>query len=179
MPVPNVSKQIQPDLEKTEQAQVSAEQEKVEPAEKLVEKEIKQEPVDKSEKPGKAVKPAVKPAVESTPSAEAKDEALLEIENILEEDLEDLYFKLDEKKQAVFKQQGEETAGKIKMMMQKAHVNLFKIIELIMGWLKIIPGVDKFFLEKEAKIKAEKILQMKKQPEEPSQQQAAQGNKID
>jgi hypothetical protein len=33
-----------------------------------------------------------------------------------------------------------------------------KILALIRDWLKLIPGVNRFFLEQEAKIKTDKIL---------------------
>jgi hypothetical protein len=37
-------------------------------------------------------------------------------------------------------------------------VSTKKIFVLIRAWLKIIPGVNRFFLEQEAKIKTDKIL---------------------
>jgi hypothetical protein len=35
-----------------------------------------------------------------------------------------------------------------------------KLLTLIRRWLVLIPGVNKFFLEKEAKIKVEKIVNL-------------------
>ena len=35
-----------------------------------------------------------------------------------------------------------------------------KILKLIRSWLKLIPGVNKFFLEQEAKIKTDKIVDL-------------------
>ena len=40
--------------------------------------------------------------------------------------------------------------------------DLFKIIDVIKKWLSIIPGINKFFLEQEAKIKTDKIMELKK-----------------
>lgn len=84
------------------------------------------------------------------------------IENILEEDLGDVYFSLTPQKQQEFKKAGEETAIKISILVQKTKVKAKKIISLIRDWLLLIPGVNKFFLEQEAKIKADKIIELKK-----------------
>ncbi len=92
----------------------------------------------------------------------AKSPELREIENILEEDLEEFYFELPPEKQKEFKQKGEETASKIEEMLRSVKVNAKKVVNLIKNWLKIIPGVNKFFLEQESKIKADKILKIKK-----------------
>ena len=43
-------------------------------------------------------------------------------------------------------------------MVSAAKVHSKKILKAIVGWLKMIPGVNKFFLEQEAKIKTDKIL---------------------
>ena len=45
--------------------------------------------------------------------------------------------------------------------MQQTKIQVKKIFILIISWLKIIPGVNKFFLEQEAKIKADRILDLK------------------
>ena len=81
------------------------------------------------------------------------------IERILEEDLADLYFSLDEGHRGIFKEEGERTARQIELVIQRGKSVMVRVIELIKHWLKFIPGVNKFFIEQEAKIKAEKILQ--------------------
>jgi len=85
-----------------------------------------------------------------------------QIENILEEDLEEIYFSLPPEKQKEFKTKGEETAKKISLALQKTKIKVNQIIKLIKNWLKLIPGVNKFFLEQEAKIKADKIIELKR-----------------
>ena len=60
--------------------------------------------------------------------------------------------------QEAFRAKGEETASKIRQLLTAAHVNIKKILFLICDWLKMIPGVNIFFLEQEAKIKADKII---------------------
>ncbi|MCR4314707.1 MAG: hypothetical protein NUV84_05720 [Candidatus Uhrbacteria bacterium] len=118
----------------------------------------------------------VAPQSESTPMGEVpKDDQLVttrkapaapaqidrleeEIDDILEEDLKELYVAMPPDKQAEFRQKGEETRSKIRALLSSAKVNAKKVFALIRGWLKIIPGVNRFFLEQEAKIKTDKIL---------------------
>ena len=38
-----------------------------------------------------------------------------------------------------------------------------KIFELLLQWLKLLPGVNKFFLEQEAKIKVDQIMSLREQ----------------
>lgn len=96
----------------------------------------------------------------STPSV--KSPVVLELEQILSENLDDLYASLTPEQKIVFKQKGEETASKIEVLMKEFKVNFDKILTLIKEWLlllaQMIPGVNKIFLIKEAKIKTEKIL---------------------
>ncbi len=80
------------------------------------------------------------------------------VQSILEEDLTDMYLSLSPADQQVFKQKGEETLSKIRVLLNQTKVNAKKIFQLIREWLKVIPGVNRFFLEQEAKIKTDKIL---------------------
>lgn len=84
-----------------------------------------------------------------------------QIETILSSGLEDIYSSLTPARQKIFKQVGEETAAKINKLLAKAKVNLGAIIKLIRKWLKLIPGVNKYFLEQEAKIRADEIIKIK------------------
>jgi hypothetical protein len=63
--------------------------------------------------------------------------------------------------QANFKKVGEETVVKINKLLLETKVKVNKIVALIRKWLKLIPGVNKFFLEQEVKIKADKIMRIK------------------
>jgi len=92
--------------------------------------------------------------------APVKDRLSREIEAVLEEDLTDLFLNLPEDKKKEFQEKGEETASKIRALVQKSKINARKIFSLIRDWLKIIPGVNKFFLEQEAKIKTDKVILM-------------------
>lgn len=84
-----------------------------------------------------------------------------QIEKILSSGLEDIYLSLTPEKQIKFKQTGEKTAAKINKLLNKAKINLGAIIKLIRKWLKLIPGVNKYFLEQEAKIRADEIIKMR------------------
>ncbi len=86
-----------------------------------------------------------------------------DIERVLEEDLDDIYRSLSEKQRQQFRIEGEQTAAKIEALLKNVKVKLIEIINLITGWLKLLPGVNSFFLEQEAKIKAEKILFLRKE----------------
>lgn len=104
--------------------------------------------------------PPPPPPVPVRPAAPKKptDRLTEEIEEILEEDLKELYLAMPKEKQAEFKIKGEETMSLVNQLVRTAHVNAKKIFQLIRAWLKIIPGVNRFFLEQEAKIKTDKIL---------------------
>lgn len=84
-----------------------------------------------------------------------------QVENILGKGLEEIYLNLTPEKQKEFKRVGEETAVKISRILNKAKVNIGAIIKLIRKWLSLIPSVNKYFLEQEAKIRAEEIIKMR------------------
>ena len=90
-----------------------------------------------------------------------KEQEIKAIESILSDGLGDLYKNLPVQRQQEFKKKGEETAGKIAVLLQNAKTKIKKIINLIKNWLSMLPGVNKFYIEKEAKIKAEKLANLK------------------
>lgn len=98
------------------------------------------------------------PAIEEEPAPIAKSETLVQIENVLAEHLDDLFGQMTSQQQIMFKQKGEETASKIEKLVQEVKVKVKEIFDLIRGWLKLIPGVNKFFIEQEAKIKTDRVL---------------------
>ncbi len=83
------------------------------------------------------------------------------IDNILSEGLNEVFLKMNPTEQAAFKKAGEETVIKISKLLLETKVKVNKIVALIRKWLKMIPGVNKFFLEQEVKIKADKIMRIK------------------
>jgi hypothetical protein len=97
------------------------------------------------------------PAVD--PELEARRK---KIESIMSAGLEEIYAKLDSTTQQKFRLAGEATASQINIMLSQGKIQIFKIINLIKNWLKLIPGANRFFLEQEAKIKTDSILQLNK-----------------
>lgn len=91
-------------------------------------------------------------------------EAEKQIEKVLEKDLAEIYLNLSPDKQEEFRARGEETAREINKLLQKTRVKAREVIDLIKKWLSVIPGINKYFLEQEAKIKADEILRLKKIP---------------
>ncbi|NUM25215.1 MAG: hypothetical protein HUU49_01155 [Candidatus Buchananbacteria bacterium] len=158
---------------------VNPDQERLNPGETLSSgevsgKEIKETGFEQAqEKPGfgsETEKPSFRqPAPNSIPAsqapapiAELKSESLVKIEAILEEDLADAYFKMSATKQKEFKLEGEQIAKKIDQLLLKTKDEARNIFKLIFKWLRLMPGVNKFFVEQEAKIKTDKILRLKK-----------------
>ena len=88
----------------------------------------------------------------------AVDPEVREIENILAENMGNFFLSLSQEKQLEFKSAGEETAQKIQRALHTKATRIKDIVSLIINWLKTLPGINKFFLEQEAKIKADKIM---------------------
>ncbi|HYE60058.1 MAG TPA: hypothetical protein VEA18_02655 [Candidatus Kapabacteria bacterium] len=91
-----------------------------------------------------------------------RDALVVQVEKIMEEGLEDAYKEMTPVQQQEFKIKGEQTALQIRTLLQKTKVKVKKIFKLLFEWLKLLPGVNTFFLEQEAKIKADRILSLKK-----------------
>lgn len=84
------------------------------------------------------------------------------MEKVLSSGLEELYLGLTPEKKQEFRQVGENTAKQICELLSQSKIKVDKIINLIKTWLKLLPGINKFFLEQEAKIKTDALLQLKK-----------------
>lgn len=83
------------------------------------------------------------------------------IEKIMEVDLAEIYMKLSPDKKREFKKKGEETAKSINALFDSAKFKAKKVLALLKDWLKIIPGVNKFFIEQLAKKKLDEIMKIK------------------
>ncbi|MFZ2189657.1 MAG: hypothetical protein WA057_06330 [Candidatus Magasanikiibacteriota bacterium] len=91
---------------------------------------------------------------------QVKDDITVQIEKIMEEGLGDAYKELTPIQKQEFKIKGEEVAWEIRNMVKQAHVKVKTIFRLLLEWLKMLPGINRFFLEQEAKIKTDKIINM-------------------
>ncbi|MDD2807115.1 MAG: hypothetical protein PHW95_01155 [Patescibacteria group bacterium] len=91
-----------------------------------------------------------------------KSQTLVQVENILAQDLEGTFYQMDPDLKQRFKSEGEKTAAKIEALIKAGKGKAGAIFNLIIKWLKIIPGVNKFFIKQEAKIKTSKIINLNK-----------------
>lgn len=107
------------------------------------------------------VQPIPAPVTDPAPLAPAAAPLPQHVEEILSAGLAETYNQLDPATQQQFRVVGEQTANKISVLLQDSRVQVKKIVDLIINWLRIIPGVNQFFLEQEAKIKADKILTLR------------------
>lgn len=89
-----------------------------------------------------------------------KDEAIIEVEKVLEQGIGPFYSSLPPEAKTLFRKKGEEAATEIAEMVRMLNVKVKRVLELIYVWLKTIPGVNKFFLEQEAKIKTDRIMEL-------------------
>ncbi len=81
----------------------------------------------------------------------------------MEEGIRESYEKLSPIAQQEFKIKGEEAADKISELLNATKIKVKKIFRLILEWLFMLPGVNRFFLEQEAKIKTDRIINLKNQ----------------
>jgi hypothetical protein len=131
------------------------------------------EPVLEKEKPSAPEKAPAKEAprepVLTTPVAPAApapqaptpaDPITESVEKILSEDLAEFYQAMPPADRERFKIKGEETVSKIRKIMDGATIKVKEVLKLIVIWIKMIPGINKFFLEQESKIKTDKIIDL-------------------
>lgn len=119
-----------------------------------------EEEIERLEKPAQEAEPlavAAKPA--KIPAAVIKDDVLLNVERIMEHDLGGLYAELPENAKPLFKKKGEEAAQEISSMVRSLKLKVARILRLLRDWLLTIPKVNRFFLEQEAKIKTDEIIE--------------------
>lgn len=92
---------------------------------------------------------------------QVRDKITIQVEKIMEAGLQDAYKEMSLVQQQEFKIKGEKTAMEIRDLFRAGKIKIKKIIKLLISWLRLLPGVNKFFLEQEAKIKADKIIALK------------------
>ncbi|MFA6603319.1 MAG: hypothetical protein WCT10_00585 [Patescibacteria group bacterium] len=101
--------------------------------------------------------PAV-PAKSAAAPVAAKDTYHIRVERVLEENLVEVYLAMPPAARARFKAEGEATALRLRSLIEQTKIRAKDVLKLILQWLKMIPGVNRYFLEQEAKIKTDKIL---------------------
>ncbi|MFA6466450.1 MAG: hypothetical protein WCV71_01160 [Patescibacteria group bacterium] len=86
-----------------------------------------------------------------------------QVENVLSAGMENVFLSLDAGLQRDFKLKGEETSNKITLLLMQTKIKVSAITKLILEWLRIIPKINKHYLEQEAKIKTDNILKINQQ----------------
>lgn len=127
------------------------------------EKFIKQQAetaVEKAPETAAPISPVVLPSETSTAVASNDAIILQKVENILSHNMDRVFLSMDAATQQQFKAKGEATARQIVGLLSKTKIKLKELVSVIMSWLRIIPHVNKFYLEQEAKIKADEIIKM-------------------
>lgn len=81
------------------------------------------------------------------------DPILRTVENVLSEDLAETYKQLAPDTQQEFKKKGEQVARTVKQMITTGTFHAKKVLSLVLDWLRLIPHINRFFLEQEAKRK--------------------------
>lgn len=89
-----------------------------------------------------------------------KDEVYLEVEKILEDGLGSFVETMEPTAKERFLKKGREVTGLIAAMVRSLHVKTKDVFHLLKEWLLTIPGVNKFFLEQEVKIKTDRIIDL-------------------
>lgn len=92
------------------------------------------------------------------------DQLTKKIEDVMADGLHDAYAAMDPVTQQRFKESGEETATAIERLLKQSTIQMKKIVHLILRWLRIIPNVNPYYLEQQAKIKADAIVALHRPP---------------
>lgn len=145
---------ILPKEENLIEADEKAKENAPETKDEFLEKTAEQAPVTKVIE-GQPVTAAAAPA-----GAVPVDEVVVEVEKILEKGLGEHYAKLTPEDQKKFKQKGEQASREIADMVRNLSIKMKRALQLIRDWLLCIPGVNKFFLEQESKIKVDMLIDL-------------------
>lgn len=126
---------------------------------------LKAEVLKELESSNRHEQPPIAPPARPKPLPTAdKNPTTVAIEQVLEADLSAIYFRLEPAVQQRLKQRGEQTAREIETILddtkQRVERKMKNIFKLIIDWLRLLPGVNLFFIRQEAKIKTEKIMEI-------------------
>jgi hypothetical protein len=99
----------------------------------------------------------------SAPPAAEKDADRMGIERLLEENLWDEYFTLSKQAREQFRQKGEETAAKLRAVLDAKKVRPGEVHRDIDDWLKLIPKCNPYFRLQEGKIKTDEFMERVKE----------------
>ncbi len=113
-----------------------------------------------------AAEPVTDAQLAATPAPPAivapVDEVVSKVQQILEEGLDEAIVAMPEAAKLRFLQKGKEIGTIVADMVRRYKVEVKRVFTLLKDWLTTIPGVSRFFLEKEAKIKTDRILELER-----------------
>ncbi|MBP9762969.1 hypothetical protein KBD34_05145 [Patescibacteria group bacterium] len=102
----------------------------------------------------------------ATPAAPAiaipPDKVAEDVDTILKDGLEEAVAAMPEDAKQRFWQKGKEIGALVADMVRHYKVEVKRVLHLLKEWLISIPGVNRFFLEQEAKIKTDRILDLER-----------------
>ena len=104
--------------------------------------------------------PSQAPSVSMPLPVSAAEQQLQHIESVLSEGFHDIFVALPPAEQQKFKVAGEQAAREVSGLLAQVKVKVEAVIAVLRRWLGTLPGVNKFFVEQEAKIKAEKLVRL-------------------
>ena len=146
----------QPSIEQTPVVNVEAPEAVAEQSERSAERT----PEDTSRDQAELARRIQQQAVPRPISRPPKTHLRRELEMVLAEDVFDFMKQASPTQQLEIRRRGREVLDQIETMIRQTKINVRKIIQLILSWLKLLPISNKYFLEQEAKIKAEEILRI-------------------
>ena len=79
------------------------------------------------------------------------------VEAILSDGLMQLYLSLPEDRRHAFKEKGEMVAKTITEMVLHGTAKVKEVWKLIKEWLRNLPGINKYYVEQEIKIKTDRV----------------------
>lgn len=90
------------------------------------------------------------------------DEVAEDVQKILEDGLEEAVVAMSADAKERFFQKGKEIGALVAEMVRTYKVEVKRVLRMLKEWLTTIPGVNRFFLEQEAKIKTDRILELER-----------------
>ena len=155
----NVLKKVAPEAAETPLVEVEPTWETPEQTRKAMPEVLAETTPDHAETVHKEAEEEALPSAQHVAVAKApKDPVLSEIENMLSTGLTEVFITLPEAVKQTFREKGEEAAIAVKMLFESGKATARRLFDIVLDWLKVIPGVNKFFLEQEAKIKTDTLL---------------------
>ncbi len=96
------------------------------------------------------------------PHPQADPVIMQKVEHALEDGIGPIFVKLRPEEQDMIKAEGERTAFQIAELIASAKATAVRIFKLIVRWLSLIPGISKWFIQQEAKIKTDQMMKIQK-----------------